>query len=77
MSIADHFDHAPDASFVRDYDSGTARRQFFVSLLLLIVISVAATALGLMVRFEAPASASSEVHASLAPVAAPFAGHLR
>ena len=52
MSIADHFEHAPDAGFVRDYDSQSARRQFKVSLVLIVVIAFAATALGFLVRFD-------------------------
>lgn len=52
MSIADHFEHTPDAGFVRDYDSGTARRQFVVSLVLVAVIAVATAALGVLVRFD-------------------------
>ena len=76
MSIADHFDHAPDASFIRDYDSGTARRQFHVSLLLLAVISIAAAALGVLVSFDTPRTTTPVVamDAGQSPVA--FAGKL-
>jgi hypothetical protein len=56
MSIADHFDHAPDAGFVRSYDSQAARRQFQVSLVLILILTVAAFALGLLVRFDEPAN---------------------
>lgn len=64
MSIADHFDHAPDAGFVRSYDSHAARRQFQISLVLVLILSVAAFALGLLVRFDDPAGngAPSAVH---------------
>ncbi len=58
MSIADHFERAPDAGFIRTYDSGAARRQFQVSLLLIVVIALAATALGFLVRFDAPTASS-------------------
>lgn len=58
MSIADHFDHAPDAGFVRDYDSSSARRQFNVSLVLITVIALAATALGFLIRFDGPSHGS-------------------
>jgi hypothetical protein len=54
MSIADHFDHAPDAGFVRSYDSQAARRQFQISLVLILILSAAAFALGLLVRFDEP-----------------------
>ena len=54
MSIADHFDHAPDAGFVRDYDSDSARRQFRVSFVLIVVITLAAGALGALIRFDSP-----------------------
>lgn len=56
MSIADHFDHAPDAGFVRSYDSQAARRQFQISLVLILILTAAAFALGLLVRFDEPAS---------------------
>lgn len=58
MSIADHFEHAPDAVFVRTYDTGSARRQFNVSLVLVVVIALAATALCLLVRFDTPSGQS-------------------
>ena len=58
MSIADHFDHAPDAGFVRSYDSRAARRQFQVSLVLIVILTVSAFALGILVRFDPPASIS-------------------
>lgn len=54
MSIADHFYHAPDAGFVRSYDSKAARRQFQVSIVLILVLAMAAFALGLLVRFDQP-----------------------
>ena len=58
MSIADHFDHAPDAGFVRSYDLRSARRQFQVSLILIVVLTISAFALGLLVRFDPPAGVS-------------------
>ncbi len=58
MSIADHFDHAPDAGFIRSYDLRSARRQFQVSLILIAILTVSAFALGLLVRFDPPASVS-------------------
>jgi hypothetical protein len=58
MSIADHFEQIPDAGFVRTYDSGSARRQFNVSLLLIVSIAVAASALAFIVRFDRPATAA-------------------
>lgn len=54
MSIADHFEHTPDAGFVRNYDSSSARRQFNVSLILIVVLALAASALGFLVRFDQP-----------------------
>ncbi len=70
MSVADHFDHTPDAGFIRTYDAQTARRQFQVSLVLIIVLALAAFALGLLVRFDEPSTPvapsspakASEVH---------------
>jgi hypothetical protein len=61
MSIADHFEHTPDASFVRRYDSSSARRQFQLSLVLMIVLAVAAFALGTLIRFDDAAAAGSNV----------------
>jgi hypothetical protein len=55
MSIADHFNHAPDAGFIRTYDPRSARRQFQVSMVLILVLAFAAFALGLLVRFDEPA----------------------
>lgn len=61
MSIADHFFHAPDAGFVRSYDSQAARRQFQVSLVLILVLALAAFALGLLVRFDDPSASDHPV----------------
>ncbi len=58
MSIADHFYHAPDAGFVRAYDPRAARRQFQVSLALIVILALAAFALGMLVRFDGPSSAA-------------------
>ena len=58
MSIADHFHHAPDAGFVRNFDGDAARRQFRVSMVLVVVIAAAAAALGAVVRFDGPAGVS-------------------
>lgn len=66
MSIADHFERAPDAGFIRIYDSNAARRQFQVSLMLIVVVALAATALGFLVRFDAP-TASPTVSISAPP----------
>jgi Tfp pilus assembly protein PilN len=59
MSIADHFEHAPDAGFIRTYDTGSARRQFSVSLMLIVVIAIAASALGFLVNFDSPTTGRS------------------
>lgn len=53
MSVADHFDHTPDAGFIRAYDSQAARRQFQVSVVLILILTFAAFALGLLIRFDA------------------------
>lgn len=74
MSIADHFDHAPDAGFVRSYDSHAARRQFQISLVLILILTVAAFALGLLVRFDEPAAVAGPVSHSSHEVH--FAGSL-
>lgn len=71
MSVADHFDHTPDAAYIRGYDSGSARRQFNVSVTI-VALLLAACAIIALVRFEAPSSVSE------APMSAPpaYAGHL-
>lgn len=51
MSIADHFDSAPDAGFIRSYDSRAARRQFRISVALILILSMAALTLGFVLRF--------------------------
>ncbi len=56
MSIADHFDQIPDAGFIRTYDAQTARRQFQVSVVLIVVLALAAFALGMLVRFDEAAA---------------------
>ena len=66
MSIADHFYHAPDAGFVRSYNSYVARRQFQVSVALILILALAAFALGMLVRFDDPSAlnrpAASKIH---------------
>ena len=74
MSIADHFEQAPDARFIRAYDGSVARRQFNLSLTLIVVIALAATALAFLVRFDNPGSHEPAVAAMSAPPA--YAGHL-
>jgi hypothetical protein len=54
MSVADNFDQIPDAGYVRAYDSQAARRQFQVSLVLIVILAVAAFVLGILFRFEQP-----------------------
>jgi hypothetical protein len=61
MSIADHFDCAPDAGFVRYYDSRAARRQFQISVALVVVLSLAAFTLGFALRFDPPAGEARPV----------------
>ena len=82
MSIADHFDHTPDAGFVRSYDTRSARRQFQVSVALVVILGVSAFALGFLVRFDPPASVSQvpvaahDVHfAGITPGLFGFAPH--
>ena len=55
MSIADHFDRAPDLGFVRSYDARAARRQFQVSVALIVILMSAAFTLVLLIRSAPPA----------------------
>ena len=61
MSIADHLYHAPDAGFVRTYNSQAARRQFQVSVALILILAAAAFTLGLLVRFDGPVTGAQPV----------------
>ncbi len=74
MSIADHFEHVPNAGLTQNFDSNSARRQFDVSLVLIVVVAMAALALGMFVRFERPAHTTASVAAPAAPPS--FAGHI-
>ena len=67
MSIADHFQHAPDAGFIRNYDGQAARRQFRMSMVLVAVIAIAAAALGAFVRFDTPSQTMTDLSALAAP----------
>jgi hypothetical protein len=83
MSIADNFDHNADAGFVRAYDARAARRQFRVSIVIVLVLAVAAVALGMLTQLAPPITngRSSALNASsqrrgvaLYPGAAPIFG---
>jgi hypothetical protein len=52
MSFADNSEPNSDAGFVRAYDSHAARRQFQVSLALVLVLGLAAMALGLLTQLD-------------------------
>jgi hypothetical protein len=54
MSIAHHFAQAPDARFIRSYDFRTARRQFQVSVALILILTFVAFSLAPFGIFEAP-----------------------
>ena len=67
MSVADNFDQIPDAGFVRQYDANSARRQFNVSLMLILVIALAASAIGLLVRFDHASAQDPDLAGDTAP----------
>jgi hypothetical protein len=75
MSIADHFEQIPDAGLVRTYDSGSARRQFNVSLMLIVVIAIAASALAFLVRFDRSTDEAPVGPPSTAPAYVGSLGH--
>jgi hypothetical protein len=58
MSIASNFDRVPDAGFSRSFDVQSARRQFQLSVILVLILAAATFMLGAMIRFDAPVSAS-------------------
>ena len=74
MSIADHFENIPEAGFTRNWDAGSARRQFNMSLVLIGALAMAAVVLGLSLRFEPPASTNTARSAVM--VDSSFAGKL-
>ncbi len=77
MSIADHFERVPDAGLTKTYDTGSARRQFYASLMLVTMVAVVATALGMLVRFDGPSSQPDSSLSSSSPLSPPaFAGRL-
>jgi hypothetical protein len=61
MSIANRFDSAPDMGFVWSYDSRAARRQFQISVALILILTVAAFALGFLVQFDGASRESNRV----------------
>ena len=72
MTVADHFDHIPDGAFVRGYDSGIARRQFNLSIVMFALFCVVCAMIGL-VRFGSPDTLSSTASGGVPPT---YAGHL-
>ena len=58
MAIAGNFDDKSDAGFVRAYDARTARRQFQISSILVLVPTQAAFALGILSQLTPPIAAS-------------------
>lgn len=68
MYIADRFDDARDLAFVRSYDSRTARRQFQVSVALIVVLFAAAFSLGVMLdlgQWSSNTPPANRVHQSV------------
>jgi hypothetical protein len=56
MTIADNFGPKSDAGFVRAYDARAARRQFQVSLALVLVLGLAAIALATVPQLDRSAA---------------------
>ena len=54
MPIAENFDHRADAGFVRAYDPRAARRQFQISMMLILVLGLAAIVLGMLTQLAPP-----------------------
>jgi hypothetical protein len=69
MSIADKFDRTSEAGFVRAFDTRAARRQFQVSLALVLVLGLAAIVLGLLFQLDRLWAASSALKADSPPAA--------
>ena len=67
MSIANNFDRSPDAGFTRSFDAELARRQFQLSLVLVLILAVATLMLGVIdplryadLRFDQPDQADRD-----------------
>ena len=59
ISIIRQFDQVPDRGFVRAYDIHAARRQFRVSVALILILTMAAFAFGFLARpDDAPSNPS-------------------
>lgn len=69
ISIISQFDQTPDRGFVRAYDSHVARRQFRISVALILILTMAAFTFGFMARpNDAPSIPNTQtpsVHKSL------------
>lgn len=58
MSLVDKYDNTSDSGYVRRFDRESARRQFRVSLLLIIAMALSAFVLGFAMPVGGPITAS-------------------
>jgi len=70
MAIAGDFDDKSNAGFVRAYDARAARRQFQISSILVLVLALAAFALGILTQLAPP------IAAERSPPARPNSPHI-
>jgi len=63
ISIQHQFDRAPANGFVRAYDFRAARRQFKISVALIVILAMAAFAFGFSARPDLPAGHASPASA--------------
>lgn len=61
MSLVDKFEHQPEAAFVRGFDRESARRQFRVSLFLVVAMASAAFFLGFALPISSPGQIGTPV----------------
>ncbi|HET6377226.1 MAG TPA: hypothetical protein VFG05_02800 [Methylocella sp.] len=73
MAAQAPFDRNPDAGFIRAYDARAARRQFQISVTLVLLLAVAAGALGCLMQLgsQALSARSAPWKAPAAPLAGP------
>ena len=74
MSMTDHFEKNQDAGFVRSFDPSAARRQFRVSVFLIIILALAAFVAGLTTHLAGPHKTSSATPNAITVIR--FAGSL-
>lgn len=61
MSLVDKFEHQPETAFTRSFDRDSARRQFRVSVFLVVAMASAAFLLGFALPISSPSQVGTPV----------------